>query len=159
MKDKMRFQISGLPIERFTQYFAMTDAELAAHHARRVVADSKPGFPCRVSLVDAEPGETLILLPYTHHDVDGPYRSTGPIYVREKAKQAQPNVDEIPDVAKTRLMSVRAYTPVGVLHASAVAEQEALMDLIQQFLSDKTVAYLHLHNAKPGCYSCRVDRV
>jgi hypothetical protein len=158
MKNGTQFRISGLPIDLFNRYFGMSDTELAEHHAQRVVADSRPGYPCRVSLVDAEPGEALILLPFLHHDVQGPYRSSGPIYVRETAQEAQLEINEIPEVAKTRLMSVRAYSKNGLLQASAVAEREALVVLIREFLSDENIAYLHLHNAKPGCYSCRVDR-
>jgi hypothetical protein len=30
---------------------------------------------------------------------------------------------------------------------------------IQQMFSDVNVAYIHLHNAKRGCFSCLVNRV
>src|SRR5215470_183655 len=118
MNNKMRFQISGLPIDPFVRYFNMNDQELSAHHARRVVADSKPGFPCRVSLIDAEPGESVILLHYSHHAVDGPYQSSGPIYVRENAIPANVDINELPPVAQTRLMSARAYNADGWMLAS-----------------------------------------
>ena len=158
MNSSTRFRISGLPMDAFSGLFGLTDTELATRNARRLVADAKPGFPCRVSLVDAEPGETVILLPYAHHPVDGPYNSSGPIFVREKAKPAELEIDQIPEVAKSRFMSVRAYDADSWMLASGVAEGPDLEGLIRQFLSDRKVAYLHLHNAKPGCYSCRVDR-
>ena len=155
----MTFQIRGLAIDSFLPYFTMSDEELARHQARRVIADSKPGFPCRVSLVDAEPGEKLILIPYTHHRVHGPYQSSGPIYVREHAKEAQLHINELPAVAQTRMMSARAYNAEGCMMASGVAEGSKLIELIEQLFAEPSVVYLHLHNAKPGCYSCRVDRV
>lgn len=155
----MKFQISGLPIGPFVRYFNMSDEELAKHQARRVVADSKPGFPCRVSLMDAEPGENVILLPFFHHPVNGPYQSAGPIYVRENAQNVKLDVNEIPQVAHTRLMSARAYNSEGWMMASGVAEGPELIELIEQLFADEAVSYLHLHNAKPGCYSCRVDRI
>ena len=72
------FRISGLPAEPFQGYFAMTDADLAAHGARRVVAtEADLGLmpPCRVSLRDAEIGECSILLHYAHHTSPAsPYR-------------------------------------------------------------------------------------
>jgi uncharacterized protein DUF1203 len=158
MQDTINFQISGLPFDPFVRYFSMRDEELIQHHARRVVADSKPGFPCRVSLIDAEPGETLILIAFTHHRENGPYQSSGPIYVREHAKRAQLEINQLPPVAQTRLMSARAYNSDGWMMASGVAEGEKLVELIQQLFADDAVSYLHLHNAKPGCYSCKVDR-
>jgi len=66
------FQITALPIENFSTLLNQTDEELRAIGARRMVADQKPGFPCRASLVDAEPGEEVLLLPFTHHDVSSP---------------------------------------------------------------------------------------
>jgi hypothetical protein len=62
----MGFQISGLKHEQFQEYFQLDDKALAARGARRYVADNKAGFPCRVSLIDAEPGEQVILLSYHH---------------------------------------------------------------------------------------------
>ena len=158
MKNSIRFRVSGLPMEQFSGLFAMTDAELAARNARKLVADAKPGFLCRVSLIDAEPGERVILVPYTHHRVNGPYNSSGPIFVRENAMPAELEINELPEVVKTRLMSVRAYDADSWMFGSGVAEGQDLEGLIKQFLEDPNVAYLHLHNAKPGCYSCRVDR-
>ena len=40
-----------------------------------------------------------------------------------------------------------------------VCEGAALLPVIERMLADPSVAYIHLHNAKRGCYSCRVDRV
>jgi hypothetical protein len=154
----MNFLISGLPMKQFSDLFKLSDEALKAHNAKRCIADSKPGFPCRVSLVDAEPGETVLLLPFLHHKVDGPYRSSGPIFVRETAKCASLRVNELPEVVKNRLMSVRAYSKDSQMLASAVVEGSNLATQISEFFADDAVDYLHLHNAKPGCFSCRVDR-
>ena len=158
MDDAICFQVSGLPMEPFASLFAMSDEELALQNARRYIADAKPGFPCRVSLVDAEPGETVILLPYAHLAIDGPYHSSGPIFVRANAKPAKLKVNELPEVVKERLISVRAYSADSLMLASAIVEGRNLDRQIVEFFTDDKVAYLHLHNAKPGCFSCRVDR-
>ena len=50
------FQLMALPVERFNSLFTLSDEELRTIGARRMVAEKKPGYPCRVSLVDAEPG-------------------------------------------------------------------------------------------------------
>jgi len=152
------FRIVSLPYGPFRQLFDHTDEELAALGARRMVADDKPGFPCRVSLKDAEVGETVMLLSYTHHDVDTPYRGTGPIFVRQGAEQATPAPGEIPEMLRQRLLSVRAYDAQGMLVASEVMEGALLDAAIRRQFEDRTVSYLDIHNAKPGCYNCRVVR-
>jgi hypothetical protein len=156
--SSVSFRISSLPLDSFHFLFGLNADELAAHNARRCIADSNPGFPCRVSLEEAEVGESVILLNYVHHPVNNPYRSAGPIYVRERAKQAELKINEVPQVAQTRVLSVRAYDESGFLVASDVVDGSALKQKISDFFSNATIAYLHLHNARPGCYSCRVDR-
>jgi hypothetical protein len=158
MGQRVYFRITGLPLARFAPLFSVDEAELARNGARWCVADSKPGYPCRVSLVDAEPGERVLLLPYTHHDVASPYRSSGPIYVRENARDFTSEVDHVPEVVRGRLISYRAYDEAGFMVAAEVAEGRDLEATVDRLLADERVAYLHLHNAKPGCYSCRVDR-
>src|SRR5204863_1457089 len=83
------FQFVAVPYETFAPLFDRTEDELRAIGVSRVVADEKPGFPCRVSLVDAEVGETVLHLTYTHHDVAGPDRASGPVYVRKGAVTAR----------------------------------------------------------------------
>ena len=58
----MSFQIHALPAEHFQPLFRMSEQELASVRATRMVVDTKPGYPCRVSLADAEVGETVILV-------------------------------------------------------------------------------------------------
>src|SRR5690348_1908531 len=106
---KMNFRIVGLPLEEFQPLFSLRDQELAQKGARRMTVDAKPGFPCRVSLEDAAIGEKVILIPFVHHDVDSPYRASGPIFVREDAIEADLRVGEIPGLVSSRTMSVRAY--------------------------------------------------
>ena len=154
----MNFQISGLPLDRFAPLFALSDEELARHDAVRVTADRAPGFPCRVSLQDAEIGERLILLNYEHLPVSSPYRSRHAIYVRESATEARLEVNEVPAQLRSRLLSLRAFDDRGMMKGAEVAPGTALERVIEQLFSDCGVAYLHIHNAKPGCYAARVDR-
>ena len=84
----MTYSIHGLDPAQFAALFAMTDAELAAIRATRTFATASMGFPCRVSLEDAREGDELILLHYTSHAVDTPYRSAYAIFVRAAAKHA-----------------------------------------------------------------------
>jgi hypothetical protein len=154
----MSFQITGLPLSQFSPLFSMSDAELARRDALRVTADQRPGFPCRVSLQDAEIGEQLILLNYEHLPVASPYRSRHAIYVRESAAEAQLAIDEVPHLLRHRLLSLRAFDTDGMMKAADVVPGTAIENLIEQMFAKPSIAFLHVHNAKPGCYAARVDR-
>ncbi len=154
----MTFRIRGLDPAPFAPLFALSDAELAARGAVRRFADAQPGFPCRVSLVDAEIGEELLLLSYEHHAVTSPYRASGPIYIRRAAHSAFDAIDKVPPVLHHRLLSLRAYDAAGMLRDAQVCEGDAVAERIERAFADPAIAYLHVHNAKPGCFSCRVDR-
>nr|WP_298132284.1 DUF1203 domain-containing protein [uncultured Pseudoxanthomonas sp.] len=155
----MSFVIRGLSPEPFRPLSALDDAELAARNIRRVVADADHGFPCRVSLQDARQGETLLLLPYLHHDVAGPYRASGPIFVSEAALRmpAAAFRDALPPSFPRRLLSLRAYDAEGMMRDAEVVEGVEATPHLHHLLALPGVAYLHVHNARRGCYACRVD--
>jgi Protein of unknown function (DUF1203) len=150
------FVIHGLDPAPFARYFAMSPDALAVAAARRVIADG-PGFPCRVSLVDAAVGDELVLCTYQHHDVASPYRAAGAIFVRRAALRAT-HVDEVPPVLATRLLSVRAYAADGELAMADVTPGTELAAHIARFFADPGIAYLHVHIARQGCFAARVDR-
>lgn len=154
----MDYVISGLPVQAFQPLFGLGDAALRERGVVRQFADSKPGFPCRVTLQDADPGESVLLLPWTHLDVDTPYRACGPVFVREKAQAAAVFTNTIPEQQRSRLLSVRAYEAGGWMRDAEVVEGVLLETLIARYFGDARVAYLHVHNARRGCYACRVDR-
>jgi Protein of unknown function (DUF1203) len=154
----MDFQISGLPRARFEPLFALSDAELAERRIVRRIVDEFPGFPCRVSLRDAEPGERVLLLNYEHLAVASPFRSSHAIFVRENATDARLGVNEVPELLSRRLLSLRAFDDAGMMTTADVVEGKALVPLIERMLSDGKVSYLHAHSARMGCFVARIDR-
>jgi hypothetical protein len=156
---KTSFRIMGLPLQPFAPLFELNETELAKRGARRLIADKKPGFPCRVSLQDADPGEAVILLPFAHHAIESPYRASGPIFVREAADEASLAPGEIPAVLPARLLSMRGYDKNGMMLSANVVEGREIKAQIENCFADARINYIHLHNAGPGCYSCRVERV
>lgn len=153
----MDFRIEGLEPDAFQPLFALDDEALAARGVRRQTADHTPGFPCRVSLEDAEPGEEVLLLNFEHHAVDSPYRAAGPIFVRRGAVRFSA-VNVVPPVLRPRLLSLRAYDARGTMVGADVREGADFEAAIERLFEDPSAAYVHVHNAKPGCFACRVDR-
>jgi hypothetical protein len=154
----MHFRITGLPPDLFRPLYGLPDRELAARGAKRYVADAKPGFPDRVELRDAEPGESLILVNYMHQPADTPYRASHAIFVREGAERAFDAVDEIPNVLRVRPISLRAFDGGHFLVDAVLAEGQALEAEIGRLLARREVGYIHAHYARPGCYAARIER-
>jgi hypothetical protein len=151
----MNFRISGLPIEPFAPLFALSDEELAERGAVRRIADA--GYPCRVSLTDAQPGDELILTNYEHHAVASPYRMRFAIYVR-KGEETYDKVGEVPEQLRTRTLAVRAYDADAMMVGRELVEGRDLEDAIGRLFANPDARYLHVHFAAPGCYAARVDR-
>jgi hypothetical protein len=154
----MSYVIAGLDPAPFRRFYGLSEGALAAEHIVRMTADSKPGFPCRVTLEDAEVGEALLLLNHEHLPDASPYRARHAIFVREGAETPALYTDEIPEQLATRLLSVRAFDRDAMMTDADVIEGNALEPLIEAMFGDPAVAYLHVHNAKRGCFAARVDR-
>jgi hypothetical protein len=154
----MNFQIRGLHEGQFSHLFGKDSQELAEAGVERMTVDSKPGFPCRVSLQDAEFGETVLLTNFEHQPALSPYRSSHAIFVREGAATTGLDENVIPEMLRIRLISVRAFNVDGNMVDADITSGQELEALIHRMLSCETAAYLHVHNAKRGCFLARVDR-
>jgi hypothetical protein len=154
----MGFQISALNIDQFSHLFGQDREALARQGVQRMVADNKPGFPCRVSLLDAEVGENVLLMNYEHQPMPTPFRSSHAIFVREWASQAIPGRNEVPEMFRHRLLSVRAFDASGMMIDADVIDGERLESMIEHMLANKSADNLHIHNAKLGCYAALVKR-
>ena len=155
----MPFQISALSEASFEPLFHLSDDQLKAHGALRTHATQKPGFPCRISLADAEIGEEVLLVHYEHQSAATPFRASHAVYVRVGASQAKPGRGEVPAVFRTRILSLRGFDRSGMMIAADLADGRELEPALEQMLSHAKVDYIHLHYAKPGCFAARVDRV
>ena len=154
----MAYVITGLSPEPFRLLFGLSDAALAEHGAVRRTVDAKPGFPCRITLEDAEPGETVLLLNHEYQDADTPYRGRHAIFVREGAEAMARVVDEVPPYLAGRLISLRAFDEAGMMVDADVTEGRDLEPVIARMFENDAVAYLQAHNAKRGCYAARIER-
>jgi len=154
----MSFIVSGLPLETFQPLFGLGDAELAERGVvRRRVADGDRA-PCRITLEDAGPGASVLLLNYEHQAVASPYRSRYAIYVDESATETRRLKDELPRVFLGRPLALRAFDAQGFLVGAELTDYEQARVGIERQFANPEAAYLHVHNAVPGCYAARVDR-
>ena len=153
----MNFQISALSEGLFSHLYGATEEQLSQAGAQRVIAETEPGFPCRVSMRDAKIGESLILLNYAHLDEDTPYCASHAIFVIEGAKVQTLPQNTVPQVLRSRLLSLRAFDENYSMIAAEVCAGEDLEQAITKIASDPNVDFLHVHNAAPGCYAARID--
>jgi Protein of unknown function (DUF1203) len=154
----MGFRISGISSKAFEHLYGMTDGALAAHGARRYLVTEKPGFPDRVSLRDAELGDSVLLLNFEHQPAQTPYQSNHAIFVLEGATETAEVVNTLPEALRVRTLSLRAFDAEGWMLDADLVEGREAEGLIDRFFANPQVAYIHAHNARRGCFAARIDR-
>ncbi len=154
----MSFIISGLSAEEFQPLFGLFGEALKARGVIRKTVSAKPGFPCRITLEDAEPGETVLLLNYESHKTDSPYRSSYAIFVRENATAAQTFTDDLPPVFKGRPIALRIFDKSGMLIGADLDTTGELTAKIERAFDNPDAAYIHAHNAMHGCFAAEIRR-
>ena len=154
----MTFVVSALPAARFQPLFGLPDEALAARGIVRRRVDG-PGSPCRVTLEDAHPGETVLLMNYEHQPADTPFRSRHAIFVREGAEDRRFAPGELPPAFLARkFLSLRAFDANGMMVDADVTPTSESPQAIERLLAHPEAAYLHAHYAGAGCYAARIDR-
>jgi len=154
----MTFQFHALDQDQFAYLSGLSREELDARNIELHEVTAKPGFPCRVSLADAEVGERVFLVNHEHQPNDTPYRASHAIYVRERAETAELPPGEIPVSVSSRLLSVRAFDQNHRIIDAAVVQGTELSDEINRLFGDTSVSYIHCHYAGRGCYAAEVRR-
>ncbi len=149
------FQLQGLNAADFSALFELNTAALHERHIQRRIVVEAHDAPCRVSLLDAEPGEEVLLLPFAHHKLATPYRSSGPIFVRRGATTAALAPNEVPDSLRRRLLALRAYDAAGWMLGCDLTQGDQLEALLARLLKLDGCAFVNIHYARAGCYAAR----
>lgn len=157
--NSTHFRIQGLAPEEFSRLIGQSDEVLARHGAKRYVADKKPGYPDRIGMRDAEPGESLILVNYTHQPADNAYHSRHAIFVLEGGEPRYDEVDRIPEVLRLRQLSLRAFDAGDMMVDAGLVDGKEVEDAIARLFADPRVRYIHAHYATRGRFACRIDQV
>ena len=79
--------------------------------------------------------------------------------MRRGARRRDLGAGELPPYVTRRLISLRAYDAAAMMIDASVADGTAVGAALDALFADPAVAYVHLHNAKRGCYSCRASRI
>ena len=154
----MDYQITSLELGDFTHLFGLDEHALSKLGVQRMTVTAKPGYPCRITLEDAEIGESVLLLNYEHLPVDSPYRSAHALFVRENAAESARFQNEIPEYLKCRQLSVRSFDTEGMMVDADTCAGNDLESMIERLFAEDSADYVHVHNAARGCYLARIDR-
>lgn len=107
---------------------------------------------------EARVGETLLLLNHVCQPAETPYRATHAIFVREGAEETYDRVNEIPEVMRLRLLSLRAFDAAGMMLDADIVDGKEIEGLIERLFGNPQVDSIHAHYARRGCYSGRIER-
>ncbi|MBA3677487.1 MAG: DUF1203 domain-containing protein [Sphingosinicella sp.] len=155
----MSYSITGLPVEQFQHLFGLPDEELARHAVVRMTSDSPVGYPCRVLLEDAKPGDTLLLLNHEYQPAETPYQGRHAIFVNEASVAPRCFVNEVPPVLTVRkAISLRAFDADHMMIDADVVPGPDVETAVLRLLEEPRTAYIHAHNAGRGCFAARIDR-
>lgn len=154
----MSYRITGLSPAPFAALFGQSDATLAAQGVERVIADAPNSYPDRITMRDAEVGESLLLLNYQHQPASSPYQSSHAIFVLEGAQEAYCATDSVPPVMANRLLSLRGFNAADKIEDGRVVPGSEADATIREMLENDKIRYIHAHNAGHGCYAGLVER-
>lgn len=153
----MSFRITGLDPAPFRPFYGGSTEALRAAGVIRLPVEAD-GYPDRVELRDARPGETVLLLNFTHQPAATPYRASHAIFVREGAETAYDAIDTVPEALLRRTLSLRGFDAEGMLVEADLAEGRDLAAAVERLFADPAIVDLHAHHARQGCYAARIVR-
>lgn len=153
----MSFRITGLDPTPFRELHFMSDDALAAKGVRRVRVEERATAPCRITLDDAEVGETVLLLSYEHQPAQTPFRQQGPIFVRESGALFD-KIGVVPPALARRTLSLRGFDGAHMMIEADLTEGAEAAGMIARFFANPHVAYIQAHYARRGCFAATIDR-
>ena len=150
------FRIIPLPTEIAEAARRAINAGVADHSL--LTADSPGSAPCRHCLRWAQPGERVILFPYSAIPSGHPYSETGPIFVHAEKCERYSATDEYPaDFRNGRVF--RAYDSNYNLIDAQVVNGNEPETVIEGLFRNADAAFVDVRSVTHGCFTFRVLRV
>ena len=122
-----------------------------------VTVDSPESSPCRHCLRWAQPGERVVLFPYSSIPSGHPYSETGPIFIHAHECQPYCAINKYPaDFRSGRVF--RAYdSSYNIIDAEIVNGSEPEM-VIESLFQNPDTAFVDVRSLTRGCFTFRVQR-
>jgi len=149
------FRIVPLPTEVAEKARHVAESGAADHAVIKV--DSPIGYPCRHCLRLAQPGERVILFPYTSIPAGHPYSETGPIFVHTEPCKRYSATSEYPaDFRNGRVL--RAYDAnYNMIDAEVVNGREP-EEVIEKLFQISRTVFVDARSVSRGCFTFRIQR-
>jgi len=149
------FRIVPLPTEVAEEARHVAESGAADHALIKV--DSSTGYPCRHCLRWAQPGERVILFPYTSIPAGHPYAEIGPIFIHAEPCKRYGTTCEYPaDFRNGRVL--RAYdTNYNMIDAEVVNGREP-EEVIEKLFQISKTAFVDARSVSRGCFTFRIQR-
>jgi hypothetical protein len=149
------FQI--VPLSTETADAARRAANAGAADHAVITVDSPESSPCRHCLRWAQPGEHVVLFPYTAIPSGQPYFETGPIFVHADKCQRYSATNEYPaDFRNGRVF--RAYdSNYKIIDAQVMNGIEPEV-VIGGLLQNPDTTFVDVRSVTHGCFTFRVQR-
>jgi hypothetical protein len=154
----MSFIIQGLNPDLFVSVFDQKQAHFNGAPIEEHIVTENPGFPCRVTLDDAQLGEIVVLLSYLHHSATTPYAQSGPIFVTKHLTAPARYIDSIPPALLRRKLSLRGYDHTGSMIDAVIVEGTGAKAAIETMFANTDVERIDAHNATRGCFAAHIVR-
>lgn len=155
----MDYVIEGLNPAPYAGLFGLSEEELSARGAVRMVADVAPGYPCRVSLEDVAPGTSMLLVNHVSRAEAGPYHASHAIFVTEGANTPRRIVNAVPPVFGPRVLSLRGFDATGMMVDALLTQPGEAEAGLKKLLANPRIVEVDVHNAVRGCFSARARRI
>jgi Protein of unknown function (DUF1203) len=152
----MQFIIQGLDPCLFVLVFEQKQAVFNQAPVEAHTVTDCPGSPCRITLDDAQVGQTVWLLSYRHHDAATPYAQSGPIFVTDGVTEAARYEDEMPPALARRTLSLRAYNGNGAMVDAIIVEGHLAPPQIERMFDRGDVVRIDAHNGARGCFAAHI---
>lgn len=151
------FRCVPIPTET-AERFRRTGIDDNGNAIRRMVSS---GFaPCRHCLREAREGEPVLLGSYNLPGPLGIYWTPSPIFLHAEPCERFSAADEVPEIVRGRLVSVRSYdTDEQCIYDLGEAVEGGQVDVpLARAIADPRTKFVNIHTAKPGCLLVRVER-
>jgi Protein of unknown function (DUF1203) len=87
----------------------------------------------------------------------GVYWTPSPIFVHAEPCERFTAVNEVPEIVRGTLVSLRSYDSEDMCLYD-LGQGTEIDEPLTRALNDPRTAYVNIHTAKPGCFFCRVER-